>query len=113
MSQEEAAAADLREQICLEMQHRKHDLAPFLEEEFDSYLDNMSQAATWGGEPELSVAPYCLDRSVQVYMYAATGLEVMSTYTNHKCQDLKPVKVLFNGIGHYDLLVDRQPSSRL
>ena len=111
--QEKTAAAELRKQICSEMRRRKHDLAPFLEEDFDSYLASMSKIATWGGEPELSVAPHCLNRSVQVYMYGAMGLEVMSTYTNHKFQDLTPVKVLFNGIGHYDLLMDRQAISKL
>ena len=113
MTQEKAAAATLRQQVCHEMLQRKDDLAPFLEDDFDHYLANMSQASTWGGEPELSVAPHCMHRPVEVYMYGATGLQIMSTYTDSEHEDSAPVKVLFNGIGHYDLLVDRQQTSKL
>lgn len=113
IAEEEAAAAQLRQHICSEIEKRKSDIEPFLETDIEAYLAYMSQASTWGGEPELSVSPHCLQRPVEVYMYGATGLQVMSTYEDAKYDTASPVKVLFNGIGHYDLLVIRKQMSKL
>ena len=113
LAEEQRAADDLRKLICNEMRSRQDDISPFLEVPFDEYIDGMSQAVTWGGEPELSVAPDCLTRPVDVYMNGATGLQVMSSYTCSKHSHKDPVKVLFNGIGHYDLLIDSSPASKL
>lgn len=112
-AEEKAAAAQLRQEICSEIEKRKSDIEPFLETDIEAYLAYMSQATTWGGEPELSVSPHCLQRPVEVYMYGATGLQVMSTYEDAKYDNASPVKVLFNGIGHYDLLVTRKQMSKL
>lgn len=113
IAEEKAAAAQLRHDICSEIEKRKSDIEPFLETDIKVYLAYMSQASTWGGEPELSVSPHCLQRPVEVYMYGATGLQVMSTYEDAKYDTASPVKVLFNGIGHYDLLVIRKQMSKL
>ena len=113
VAEEQPAADKLRKLICSKLRSKQDDISPFLEVPFDQYIDGMSQASTWGGEPELSVAPECLSRPVDVYMNGATGLQVMSSYTSPYCGKSEPVKVLFNGIGHYDLLIDNSPASRL
>lgn len=113
VAEEQLAADELRKRICNKMRSQQDDISPFLEIPFDQYVDSMSQSSTWGGEPELSVAPDCLSRPVDVYMNGATGLQVMSSYTSPDCGKSEPVKVLFNGIGHYDLLIDNSPASRL
>ena len=95
------------------MLNKRDEIKPFLDEDFDKYVANMSQPSAWGGEPELSVVPDCLTRSVEVYMVGATGLQVMSTYNCHDHLSKTAVKILFNGIGHYDLLVDTSPTSKL
>ena len=111
-SDEQEAADQLRKQVCDKMRDKRDDISPFLELDFDEYIENMSQSYTWGGEPELSVVPDCLHRTVEVYMNGATGLQVMSTYFSDQ-KDKDPVKVLFNGIGHYDLLVTDSAKSKL
>lgn len=113
LAQEKAAAAHLRQDICNELQKQKDDIEPFLETDIASYIAHMSQASTWGGEPELSVATHCLQRPVEVFTYGATGLQVMSTYSDPKHEDAEAVNVLFNGIGHYDLLINRRQTSKL
>ena len=113
VAEEQQAADELRKHICSKLRSKQDDISPFLEVPFDQYIDSMSQPSTWGGEPELSVAPECLLRPVDVYMNGATGLQVMSSYTSTDCGERDPVKVLFNGIGHYDLLIDNSPVSKL
>lgn len=113
LAQEQQAADDLRKRVCEIMRSKQDAISPFLEVDFEQYIEGMSQPSTWGGEPELSVVPDCLKRPVEVYMNGATGLQVMSTY-NCTAESLKdPVKVLFNGIGHYDLLVSNSQMSKL
>ena len=112
LSEEQRAADQLRKQVCDKMHDKRDDISPFLELDFDEYIERMSQSYTWGGEPELSVVPDCLHRTVEVYMNGANGLQVMSTYLSDQ-KDKDPVKVLFNGIGHYDLLVTDSAKSKL
>lgn len=112
LSEEVKAADQLRADVCAQMRSKQDEISPFLEEDFDTYIERMTQQSTWGGEPELSVVPETLGRSVEVYMNGAIGLQVMSTYeSKHNHQD--PVKVLFNGIGHYDLLITDDAKSKL
>ena len=113
MAEEQQAADALRQQICEKMKNKQDDISPFLEIPFDSYIKSMSQSSTWGGEPELSVAPDCLHRPVDVYVNGATGLQVMSSYASSDDSHKPAVKVLFNGIGHYDLLIGNSTASKL
>lgn len=113
VAEEQQAADELRKCICSKLRSRQDDISPFLEVPFEQYIESMSQASTWGGEPELSVSPECLLRLVDVYMNGATGLQVMSSYSSPDCKQSEPVKVLFNGIGHYDLLIDNSLASKL
>jgi len=112
LAQEQQAADDLRTRVCEKMRSKQDDISPF-EVDFEQYIEAMSQPSTWGGEPELSVVPDCLKRPVEVYMNGATGLQVMSTYNCTAETSKDPVKVLFNGIGHYDLLISNSQVSRL
>lgn len=95
------------------MRSKQDEISPFLEVDFEQYIEGMSQPSTWGGEPELSVVPDCLKRPVEVYMNGATGLQVMSTYNCTAETSKDPVKVIFNGIAHYDLLVSNSQVSKL
>ncbi|KAA6419944.1 MAG: hypothetical protein FRX49_10134 [Trebouxia sp. A1-2] len=113
LAQEQQAADDLRKRVCEKMRSKQDEISPFLGVDFEQYIEEMSQLSTWGGEPELSVVPDCLKRPVEVYMNGATGLQVMSTYSCTAETSKDPVKVLFNGIGHYDLLVSNSQVSKL
>lgn len=50
------AADELRGRICAELSKRRDDVAPFIDEDFDSYLARMAQPRTWGGECDCSLA---------------------------------------------------------
>lgn len=67
----------------------------------------MRKVWTWGGEPELSVAPDILQRPVDVYDTAA--IPISQYEPADKSSRRKPsVALLFHGAGHYDLLVPAQ-----
>jgi len=75
---------------------------------------NMRNAWTWGGEPELSVAPNVLQRPVRVFDTAANPI---SQYEPAKegSRGNPSLSLLFHGAGHYDLLVpqSQQMKSKL
>lgn len=64
-----AADADaLRSAILSALRDRRQEVEWFLEEPFDQYIARMSQAGTWGGEPELLMAQHVLSRPIWVWM---------------------------------------------
>lgn len=141
------------------MLRRRHDLAPFIDEDFDAYVAGMRRQHTWGGEPEVicsclcrichvqacfcwllrrdaeanlltaqmcscqpshallvccwqvSVAPDVLQRPVDVF---SDGRRVGAYEPSAKSAAAKqPVRLLFDGVGHYDLMFERQTASKL
>lgn len=65
-------AVTLRQQICDELLSQRDSVEPFLADcDFETYILMMRRDGCWGGEPELSVAPTVLRRSVEVYVVDA------------------------------------------
>ncbi|KAK9857198.1 hypothetical protein WJX84_008501 [Apatococcus fuscideae] len=80
-AEERQAAAQLRRAICEELRNHQADIEPFLEGNFGAYVRRMESEATWGGEPELAVAPHCLQRPINVFTQRLLGpLEQISSY---------------------------------
>ena len=99
-----------------------------METPFHAYLDAMSTEGTWGGEPELSVAPEALGRPVCVYsrlrdvsskgkggnssksksdfasLFFGDDLVKVSEYGTEEFEETAPICLLFGGL-HYDLLI--------
>jgi hypothetical protein len=62
-------ARALRQQICDALVIQRDSVEPFLVDcDFDTYVSMMRRDGCWGGEPELSVAPIVLQRSIEVYV---------------------------------------------
>ena len=60
-------AKALRQQICDALVIQRDSVEPFLVDcDFDTYVSMMRRDGCWGGEPELSVAPTVLQRSIEV-----------------------------------------------
>ena len=53
-------------QVCQSLREHKADMAPFVDSDFDEYVDRMARPATWGGEPELAVAADVLGLPIRV-----------------------------------------------
>ena len=78
----------------------------------------MSTEGTWGGEPELSVAPEALGRPVCVYsrardvsgrsdlasLFFGDDIVKVSEYGVGDFEGVAPICLLFGGL-HYDLLI--------
>ena len=102
-----------------------------METPFHAYLDAMATEGTWGGEPELSVAPEALGRPVCVYsrardvslsngksiekgggdfglsnLFFGDDIVKVSEYgvDGFAEGDVAPICLLFGGL-HYDLLL--------
>ncbi len=117
-----AAGFAARRRICAALVRRRADVEPFLETPFHAYLDSMSAEGTWGGEPELSVAPEALGRPVCVYsrardvsrsgkrgdlasLFFGDDIVKVSEYGVADFEgDVAPICLLFGGL-HYDLLI--------
>lgn len=59
---------------------------------------------------QVSMAPHVLQRPVDVY---SRGQLAGSYEPEGKAATKQPVQLLFDGVGHYDLLCQRQPASKL
>mmetsp|Transcript_807 Transcript_807/g.2492 ORF Transcript_807/g.2492 Transcript_807/m.2492 type:complete len:252 (-) Transcript_807:2033-2788(-) len=106
---------DAADQVCNRLLERRDDIAPFIDEDFNAYVAAMRRPHTWGGEPELSVAADVLARPVHVYdssLQPITQYDPIEQTDNGDPQE--PVSLLFQRLGHYDLLVPHeQPQSKL
>lgn len=111
----ETDAADLvREQVCDRLLQLRDELSPFIDEDFDAYVAAMRQPHVWGGEPELSVAADVLKRPVHVF---DTRLQPVTQYSSREASDedpgtRQPICLLFQSLGHYDLLLQHDLSAR-
>jgi hypothetical protein len=106
--EESSQALLIRTAICDELVNRQDDIAPFIDADFSSYINAMRNPSTWGGEPELSVAPHVL--KIPVFVYTITQqkeLQLVSIYDGdgeYTCSS-NSITLLFRKFGHYDLLV--------
>jgi hypothetical protein len=123
-----AAGFATRRKICAALARNREAVEPFLETPFHAYVDAMSTEGTWGGEPELSVAPAALGRPVCVYsrardvgegggsrgkqqrdlasLFFGDDIVKVSEYgvSDFERGDVAPICLLFGGL-HYDLLI--------
>eukprot|EP01026_Neomeris_dumetosa_P012098 TRINITY_DN14254_c0_g1_i3.p4 TRINITY_DN14254_c0_g1~~TRINITY_DN14254_c0_g1_i3.p4 ORF type:complete len:129 (-),score=11.33 TRINITY_DN14254_c0_g1_i3:369-755(-) len=105
--QETIRARDLRSRIVLELKSNRDFIEPFLvEQPFEQYLRLMQQDHTWGGEPELAMAPACLKRPIVVYQKTSGNqAKFFMKYGEEQFGSTDPILVLFQGM-HYDALVN-------
>jgi OTU domain-containing protein 6 len=104
---EETSAADmLRAAVCEELLRRQGEMEPFIDDDFAAYVQDMRQASTWGGEPELAMSVHVLQRPVAVYTATAQDtLFLLSRYGEDEYAGQQDVALFFHGAGHYDLLL--------
>mmetsp|Transcript_27015 Transcript_27015/g.45333 ORF Transcript_27015/g.45333 Transcript_27015/m.45333 type:complete len:179 (+) Transcript_27015:24-560(+) len=74
--------------------------------DFDDYASRIRHPAAWGGEPELLILADILETPIHVYIRDRTGkLASIQQYgSNFQTKTVHPVRVLYNGNSHYDLL---------
>ena len=123
---EETEADQLRlavaESLCRSPEKRKKfDLATTaisFEMPIETYCKRILTPTFWGGEPELLVLAEILKRPITVYIPAAkarnaasqSGFVPIQTYgadfsVTKKGNKRKPVRLLYNGENHYDVLI--------
>ncbi|XP_062110624.1 OVARIAN TUMOR DOMAIN-containing deubiquitinating enzyme 4-like isoform X2 [Humulus lupulus] len=101
-------ADELRAKVADEFVKRRADTEWFLEDDFETYIGQMRQPHSWGGEPELLMASHVLQMPITVYMRDRTdknssNLRIIAEYGQEYGKD-NPIRVLYNGCGHYDAL---------
>ncbi|KAL4279480.1 hypothetical protein GQ457_03G009160 [Hibiscus cannabinus] len=84
---------------------RRADTEWFVEGDFDKYVVRMRQPHIWGGEPELLMCSHVLKTAITVYMKEkkSGSLKTISEYGQEYGKE-NPIKVLYHGYGHYDVL---------
>ncbi|CAM0884156.1 unnamed protein product [Alopecurus aequalis] len=101
-------ADELRAKVADEFIKRRGDTEWFLEGDFESYVRRMRKPHAWGGEPELLMCSHVLRMPITVHMYikGSDSPRIIAEYGQEYGKD-NPVRVLYDGYGHYDAL---QPS---
>lgn len=100
-------ADELRARVADEFLKRREEIEWFIEGDFDAYVKRIQQPYVWGGEPELLMASHYLKTPISVFMKdKSTGnLKNIANYGEEYQKEKEfPVKVLFHGYGHYDIL---------
>ncbi|KAJ4978937.1 hypothetical protein NE237_009717 [Protea cynaroides] len=100
-------ADDLRAQVADELLKRRAETEWFIEGDFDMYVKSIRQPNAWGGEPELVMASHVLRIPVSVFMIdknSGSFINIASYGQEYGKDKQSPVKVLFHGYGHYDVL---------
>ncbi|XP_019187709.1 PREDICTED: OTU domain-containing protein At3g57810-like [Ipomoea nil] len=99
-------ADELREKVADEFIKRREETEWFIEGDFDKYVAQMRKPHVWGGEPELLMASHVLQMPITVYIYdqKSRGLISIAEYGQEEYGKDDPIKVLYNGSGHYDAL---------
>jgi hypothetical protein len=119
---EEFEADQLRlavaESLCRTPEKRKQFsesvMAISYEYGLETYCKRILEPSFWGGEPELLVISRLIRRPVKVYIHAAqaknatgAGFVCIQTYGEEFSKEgkRKPIRLLYNGENHYDLLL--------
>nr|XP_043631237.1 deubiquitinase OTUD6B-like [Erigeron canadensis] len=100
-------ADQLRAQVVDELFKRQKEIEWFIEGDFETYCKRMEKPFVWGGEPELLMASHVLKTTISVFMLERSSNKLfnIATYGKEYQQDKgSPIKVLFHGYGHYDIL---------
>ncbi|KAM7269325.1 hypothetical protein ACFE04_024822 [Oxalis oulophora] len=101
-------ADELRNKVVDEFIRRRADTEWFIEGDFDKYVAQMRKPHIWGGEPELLMASHVLKMPITVYMRekSSGNLKIIAEYGQEYSKD-DPIRVLYHGYGHYDVLRSR------
>ena len=122
---EQHAADQLRAMCVGEMRKRRDEIEWALEGPFDAYVERMGQPTAWGGEPELLMLSHALGRPIRVFipreglawqssgsagLVPADAVQGIATYNEGENgggsgDGETTITVLFDGVGHYELLV--------
>ncbi|XP_071928605.1 OVARIAN TUMOR DOMAIN-containing deubiquitinating enzyme 4-like isoform X3 [Coffea arabica] len=88
-----------------ELIKRRADTEWFVEGDFDTYVMQMRLPHSWGGEPELLMSSHVLQVPIAVHMLdkKTNSLKVIAEYGQEYGKE-NPVRVLYHGYGHYDIL---------
>ncbi|KAF6150370.1 hypothetical protein GIB67_034069 [Kingdonia uniflora] len=99
-------ADDLRAKVVDELLKRREETEWFIEGDFDEYVKNIQRPNAWGGEPELLMASHVLRMSISVFMIDKSSCDLIhiASYGEDYGKDEIPIKVVFHGYGHYDVL---------
>ncbi|XP_043723169.1 uncharacterized protein LOC122670386 [Telopea speciosissima] len=104
---ERELADELRTQVADELLKRREETEWFIEGDFDMYVKTIQQPSEWGGEPELLMASHVLRIPISVFMKEKSSdrlINIASYGLEYGKDKQSPVKVLFHGYGHYDVL---------
>lgn len=98
-------ADELRALVADEFIKRRSETEWFVEGDFDTYVSHIRMPHVWGGEPELLMASHVLQMPITVYLHdeESGGLISIAEYGQEYGKD-NPIRVLYNGSGHYDAL---------
>ncbi|XP_074339815.1 OVARIAN TUMOR DOMAIN-containing deubiquitinating enzyme 4-like isoform X2 [Apium graveolens] len=104
-SLEKELADELRANVVNEFIKRRTDSEWYLDGDFDTYITHMRQPHVWGGEPELLMASHVLKMPITVYMLDknSNALKTIAEYGQGYGKE-NPIRVLYHGYGHYDVL---------
>ncbi|KAJ4971595.1 hypothetical protein NE237_004694 [Protea cynaroides] len=100
-------ADDLRAQVANELLKRREEMEWVIEGDFDIYVKSIQQPNAWGGEPELLMASHILRIPISVFMMDKSSgrlINIVNYGQDYGKDKQNPVKVLFHGYGHYDVL---------
>eukprot|EP00898_Chlorokybus_atmophyticus_P006731 jgi/Chlat1/7059/Chrsp56S06675 len=107
--QESDMADELRRKAVDEFRDRRKDVEWYIEGDFDTYMSRMSNPHTWGGEPELLMLSHVLKLPITVYIPSQdkvrTHVTPIAEYGQEYSDGKPPIKVLFDGVGHYNALL--------
>jgi len=102
---EQATADGLRVKVADRLQQQRAKLEWAIEGNFDNYVRRLRRPDFWGGEPELLLLSEILHNPITVYIRDQTGHFIPIQQYGEEFRG-KPVRVLYNGRNHYDLLLD-------
>ena len=96
--------------VCDHLEEQREFLEPFVDHDFDSYVRRMRDVRVWGGEPELFAAANLLRLTIAVFSIKKSEMNTSKLETIARYEplgishSLDRVSLLFNNVGHYDLL---------
>ncbi|RAL45582.1 hypothetical protein DM860_009446 [Cuscuta australis] len=100
-------ADELRANVVNELLQRQKEAEWFIEGDFDAYIKSIEKPYEWGGEPELLMASHVLKTPISVYMIdkiSKSLINISSYGEEYGKAGENPIKILFHGYGHYDIL---------
>ncbi|XP_042513517.1 OTU domain-containing protein 2-like [Macadamia integrifolia] len=106
-TRERELADELRARVADELLKRREETEWFIEGDFDMYVKSIQRPNAWGGEPELLMASHVLRIPISVFMTDKSSgrlINIASYGLEYGKDKQTPVKVLFHGYGHYDVL---------